>query len=303
MPSIFNFQNSHMDTLIVRHIDPTTFLGLSQGSLVQTILTIVIFFLGYLSSKRLEIWKENRRLADLRRFFLTQVASLCDPMDRHIVSLRKLSELVSHEQPQDINVEFVVDLYLDPIRSLSQTDLFNAFRRGTRKSRDENLSHLSEIMKTIEFITVQRNGIAQWSETYKEDLRRFQQRWNQSTSSILGQFEAYRVNARSRDLRPLDDPFLGHIDQILHDWSKLDRFHEYAVVEVHLLVPIWEICKKHNVDSRATVFMPMILEAFGALSNIRHLSSNYSSALEEQVTRTDDRRSKFNKALHSLIES
>jgi hypothetical protein len=291
-------ESYQMDTLVIHQIHENTILGFSQDSIVQAALTVLIFFLGYWSSKRLELWKKNRRLDDTMDFLLLQSRSLLAPIDRLIESLSKTSKELADEKHPDISFEEVSDLYLDPIRTIAGIDLFNAFRRGKKKIKDDRLSRMSEILKTVEFIRLQRERVPQWIDDYIDAYRRYQTRWNQSSDSILRQFDEFRVSARINNISPKDDTYLGELDLLIHNWSQVEDSKTYAKVKAHLLEPIRELCRKYKSDLRNTILLPLVLDALAAFDDIEHVAKLYSDLFDEQATKLRDRKAKFVETLN-----
>jgi hypothetical protein len=289
-----------MDTVIVRQVGDHLILGLSQQSLVQVALALLLFLMGYYANKRLEIWKLNRRLKDLREFFLNQCTSILAPIDLHFKSLNDAADNLADETHPDGGVEQIAALYLEPIRSLSTIDLFTAFRQGPRKTKLIRLALIRDVLTAIEFIRLQQERVPIWLSKFDDAFRRYQDRWNRSTDALLRKHDEYTIYARKLKIPPSRDPFLRDINAAVHNWTLIQDSTTYPMVQKHLLDPILAICKLYNDDERVTVILPFVLEASAAHRSIQGVSKTYSSLFRVQAQRLMKRKADLTSAIDTL---
>lgn len=272
-----------MDTVFVKNLtEHPTFYGISTDAIFTTFVTIFIFLLGYVFNRWYDRSKENTRLKEVREFFLTNLRHLLEPMEKQADSLKSLASQIVADTHQDFTLDETSDLYVDPLKSVSQLDVFNALMKGPKNKRQQRAQQFCTVVATLEFIRLLKERTEQHFSDFIQAHRRYLQAWNENVNAIGRQFDALIAFARANNITARDDTFVSGLDSIFHAWSLLPERRYFTVVRDNLLNPIQEHCRTNKDDLRGTMFLPLILNCFNAHDNILHLKSLYSASFKEQ---------------------
>ena len=84
-------------------------------------------------------------------------------------------------------------------------------------------------------------------------------------------------------ISPTDDPYLGTIDKIFFDWSKIQKNKLIQKVIDNVINPLKSLCEERIDYPRSKLFLPFVLECFSINDNIVTIKMLYSQNLQEKV--------------------
>lgn len=287
-----------MDTIFVSNFpESKSIYGVSIDTVFTVSITLFIFILGLILNRLIENAKKMKHLREVKEFFLTSLTHLLAPMQRQSDSLKACAAQIASDVHQDFTLQETAELYVDPLKSVSQFDVFNALMRGSKKKRPERAKRFNSIVTVLEFIRLQKERTAQHFSDFILAHRRYLQQWNESADGIQRQFYLLLTHARANNIKATDDPFLAGLDKIVHAWSQLPDRRHFTIARTSLLEPIREHCLAHRDDLRTMMFLPLVLNSFNAHDNMKHLKSLYSDSFREQADRLLVKRDQLSQSI------
>lgn len=271
---------------IFEELQKNNLLGISVDTIFTTLVTIFIFILGYIIAKNLESRKERKRLEEVSAFFFSVIKKLQNPIEKLIKSYKELSKNIADQNPKDFSLGESHELYLNSINSLSKVDLFKILILNTSsKNREEKLKNYKDLFDTFEFLNLQNDRVKKNLIYFNTEYKNYVRQWNENINLILRIFDDFMYIAKSNEVPPSEDQFLKQLDKIIHDSSLIKNREIIDVAKIHLIDPIYELCKQYSRDQRSNILMPYTINCRIAFADYKNIKVSFSVQYEEEANK------------------
>lgn len=259
--------------------EKSSILGVSFDTVFTVVTTLLVFVLGYVVNRRIEINKENKRLKELEEYFIKLVELLEEPLMKQKEALIGLTKKLKQKIEQHYFVDDVTTFRVDLIKEIENRDLYNIYikrKKGKievktklfRKVRGQ-IDYLDEVKKSIK---ISFEDLIQKSEKYDAIYKENLKITSEAFDNMLTQNEF-------RGMRPDEDPFLLGLDRIRAAWVQTGTderpFQDRYLAREHYLEPVQELCRQSIADPRAAFVLKHILECIYAFDNIEEVKYVY----------------------------
>lgn len=181
------------------------------------IMPVLIFFLGFGLNSLLTYCKEQKRLSDVKEYFLTLVDLECQAAYTQAAEYKKNSEELKKVGNRNTMVNTVVGAPTESIKAINKQDLFKNFIKGkniSNKSRDFNtvLASINVINASIESVDEKYVSFATTATKYIEKFDADRNSCNRIIEKIMGTTDL-TVALKN------PDPFINELAKILDDYN------------------------------------------------------------------------------------
>lgn len=256
--------------------DENKFLGVSYDTIFTTLVTISIFLLGYLFNRFYDYLKDLRRLRDIRKLVHSHLQSLLGPIDERIQVYLHLGEfLISQKrghytfrQPT-IHTEF--------LNGLTYTEVFLAFKLGSRKLRNERIDAFHSVYKAIDFIKSQNASASSLHSEHSHQSEELREKWSGVLQAIMRDYDTW-LNANIRNQVPKSgDAFLSEFASVVNKVAKLENGAQMDLTFEHLIEPLKKLSinSQYAGDMRCMNLFPRLSDAVYAYKALNQLNKVY----------------------------
>lgn len=255
-------------------------LGISR----DVVVTISIFFLGFVLNRIYDRHIERRHLKKVRAFVIVYLQSLEKPIEQQVAAYQEFADQLSSLKHQDMIFQEDA-IRSDYLKSVSQLDVFRALVFGLGKMRDRRIENLNSVLEALDYIErLRRLANLQFNylfETYKS----YSLIWNDSTNAIQRHFDSYRSAAKRNNIPSSEDPFLRDLDKLIYTWQQSPDGEEMQVMLDKYVHPVKDLCLKYFEDPRAMTLLPLTLNASNAFTNRKNLLTTMAKFFQGEVVK------------------
>lgn len=264
------------------------FWGISRNTafstIVPTIIALVVFIAGIIVNRIIEHKKENKRLEELKIYFLTIIASVPNSASKLIKHYTKLANDILDEKPHNYGLPEAHQLYLENAKRISQADLFKALvTKGSKGDTKTAATHFKNLFDIFEYVQFQRERVRINFTSFMTDLSKYVDSWNNNMDLLEQRLQELLASARSHGIGPSEDPFLRELDRLFNNWTKVDDYFNIFVANTHLLDPLKHFCNKHLSDQRVTLFMPIITKLRKAHNELKDMKAFFGQSFKGEA--------------------
>ncbi len=271
-----------MDTLLVKTISDDSLLwGISSNTIFTVIITITIFFLGFIINRLFENNKESKRQKHIKAFFLLYIESFLKPMQNQIDEFEKTRNLIQDLNSAKIGFRQVTDLKIEK-NIFSHSDLFKVFVEKYNKDQKLNMNHLLNILRAMSSIDVQLERVKVSFYKFLDDLRRYENKWNENLNLVFRKFDRFFSVDLNNNIALDDDTFLVGFKRILKKWQDKKDKDQLSVSKECIVDPLNEYCKNNIKDERALEIIPLLVNCDDAFLNITTARKIYTGVFNSE---------------------
>jgi len=263
-------------------------LGFSIDTFFTVVITIVIFSLGLLISRKNEQCKEYKRLKDLEKYFYALLDILTAAVTRQIRAFEALVQQIKEETHQDFTIQIISDLNIGDVNRISQEDLFKIFITNKNENTDLKVKYFKEITKGLNIIKLVNES---WKFDFREFLNTLKgyERQFYDNAELIGDFIDDMVSAANRtNYRRGIDPYLDQFNEIINLWERLDNRRGVYIMFKYLIRPLYKLCQDYPQDERNRQLLSPVTRCFYAFANYKNISSVYDKQLSEYIKNLRD---------------
>jgi len=295
--------NDSLKVVLIKDISNNfTFWGISSDTIFTTLITILIFFLGFSIRRIFERKKELNRLKDVKIFFLLYIKSLIDPINEYIASLSELTKKVEDINNQEISFSDNAKLAIDE-NIVNQLDLFKAFVFNEKSRKKENIQNLKTILNSLLIIKQHKINLKENFFRFFDDLRRYEKKLKESTNAVLRCFDEYLSEALRAKINLDQDLFLKGFKELIAKWHKIENYNFIEITKINMIDPLKEFCRQNIQDPRALRLIPLLINFRDAYLNIVVVRKIYIDYFAEVKNDLIIKKNNIENALKHLNET
>ena len=279
-----------MDTTsIANSSNNPIFWGISSDTIFTTIITILIFFLGFGIKWIYEYFNERSRLKNLMNYYFSQLEYLMKQIEKQSSSFIKLSDDIISKEQKNFSYGIISDPSIKNILNISQVDLFKIFVNNNIKDKNK-FTKYKNLMNSITFIEDLRLRTKSNFDNFFSDYRRYQKDFKRSTNSILRLFDSIRSFNEHHNIKVTDDKLLQKMDKVIYEWSIKDKSPNIYITKEFLLDPLKEIGKEMIDDPRSNVLLQIVIEGIDSFIDFDGIKKLYSGIFKEESEKLNEKK-------------
>ena len=259
--------------------DKSSFLGISYDTIFTVVTTILIFFLGYIVNRRIEIIKENKRLNELEEYFIKLIELLEEPLLKQKEALIELTKKLKENIEQHYFIDEVSSFRVDLIKEIENRDLYDIFIKRKKGKTEVKTKLFQKIRGQIDYLDEVKKSISTSFEELMDKSGKYETLYKENLKITSEAFENILTQNELRGVKPKQDPFLVGLENIRAAWMQTGTaerpFQDRYLARQHYLEPVLELCKQSAGDPRATFVLKHILESINAFDNIEEVKCVY----------------------------
>ena len=275
-----------MDTIyLMNPVENESVLGISIDIFAVIFIPLFIFFLGYLFNHIRDVRKENKRLRILEEYIYLQLSELDKDLKKDIEGLTKLVNQIKEDKQQNFTCEGSIDVHIDNVLMLDNTDLYKIFIYGRKEEPEVKLKAFDNIVKNIHSVKSIHNELPnQFLNGFMKDTKRFWKDWSDNMERIRKCFEYFVTQSKISGLSRDDDNFLREFDEVLHS-LQVGENYDMFYVKKNYMDKFRELCNRHRNDPRVNVLSNAIVGCTCAYQNYESLRKLFLDLFENHYLR------------------
>lgn len=285
------------DIFINSALQQKSLYGISIDTIFTTFTTIIIFIIGYIINKIIENHNENRRLKELKDFFIVSVNALKNPINEHIILIDNLAKQIDERNLNSIHFKGVKGFYFSYISGLNQQDLYKAFIQKNRKLKTKRFNHFKSMIDNIENLKTVPGDLKDSFNKYFECANKYLEVWNNNINFIGHKYDNYYHLIKSKNINPNDDQFFLEMDRLNYNSSQIDDYINPFVAIDNYILPLKKIVQKYSNDPRSMELLPAIMKCESSFTEIENLKKYYSKLYNDISINLKDINNSLNEAV------
>lgn len=263
----------YMDTLILINSEYTpSLLGIPIYIIIASILVpFIIFVMGYLFNNERDIRKENKNLRILEKFINLQLNELDKDLENDIENLSILIGKIKEEKHQSYIAKRSMDIHIDNVLSIDNTDLFKIYIYGRKENEDLKLESFDKILISLQNI---KNTHYEMQNSFEEyfmpKLNKYVSEWNESMAVIFKNYKIFVAKNRIENIRKAEDDFISELDELLSSIQDAIKSGIYIISD-NYLSKLRDFCNKFKNDDRNRIISDSVAELGKAYIEIKNL--------------------------------
>ena len=275
-----------MDTIyLMNPVESESVLGISVDIFAVIFIPLFIFFIGYLFNHIRDVRKENKRLRILEEYIYLQLSELDKDLKKDIEGLTKLVNQIKEDKQQNFTCEGSIDVHIDNVLMLDNTDLYKIFIYGRKEEPEVKLKAFDNIVKNIHSVKSIHNELPnQFLNGFMKDTKRFWKDWSDNMNIIRECIEHNIIQNILAGIGRTDDDFLKEFDEIFNTLQKGKNYDMFFVVK-NYVEKFRILCSKHRNDPRVNKLSNALASCYSAYQNYENLRKLFLDLFENHYIR------------------
>ncbi|MBD3342452.1 MAG: hypothetical protein GF353_25355 [Candidatus Lokiarchaeota archaeon] len=287
LPEIINIPDSsasNLDTLLVkfpeyfRTIDPTPFYVRTDFwlSVFTVLIAVTALVLPNIKAKR----KEEKRLNELRDYFLYLIRSTIEPIEKEIKDHLEMSSFISNKEIRNFGLNKSTLVFIDHVNTLRMTDLYKIFVERIKAPIEEKANHFRNIIRSLDLLKIISQNKEQNFYQFINTIKPIELKWEDCTNEILRKCDLYQSNFETENLQFKDDPFLERLLKVRSEWYRSDTRDKVDYMMSKLISPIQNLCESDFKDQRSMKLMQLTTETERCYVKITGLRKQFAEGFK-----------------------
>lgn len=230
---------------------------------ISAIITVLMFFIGYVTNQWKERKKENKRLNDVRYYFYICLLRFKIGLEKQIEIFGKSDSLFSEDLKNSVlisrEVRRQIEVSPTQILSISKTDVFSFFVKNRLDKKNDRIKIFSLFYLLIEIIDTYNSNL---EKTYLSYLDDYNKRLSVVEKHVGEALDLLLKSLHQKNAEGIMDSFYQELHMIYKKYCDIgDRTPDS--IKAYLLMPFHKKCilfPKHP-DSIKIMFLMQYTEA------------------------------------------
>jgi len=259
--------------------DKSSILGVSFDTIFTVVTTLLIFVLGFVVNRIIEINKENKRLKELEEYFIKLIELLEEPLMKQKEALVGLTKKLKQKIEQHYFVADITSFRVELIKEIDNKDLYDIFIKRKKGKTDTKTKLFQKIRGQIDFLDEVKKSIKISFEDLMHKSQKYDETYKDNLKITSEAFDNILTQNQLRGITPDQDPFLLSLDRIRAAWVQRGTedtpFQDRYLAREHYLDPVQKLCRQSIADPRAVFVLKHIQESIYAFDNIEEVKYVY----------------------------
>lgn len=277
-----------MDTLTTQSNFWQNHFGVSNEiafqTIVPTVIALFVFIAGLIFNRLRESSKERKKSTAIKSYIKLQLSVLIKTVEKQTSNIDKYLDQLRQEKVLNMVFELCVDFSTKHIHIVKSNELFDVLVMVNKKRYSKNLERFNSLIKQLDLVDSLNDSFRSSFDYTQKHLNSYQDDWNKNID-IIGDFHDKWVTfLSSKNINPLDDPFLKEFIDIYHQWAITENRRDMYVAVVYLITPTLAKARSTQPNFYGEALLRPLLHCIDAYANHKNLRNIKIKEFEEYKT-------------------
>jgi len=275
------YQNGELQT------EDSKFLFIPIDVWFTALLTVILFFAGYLANSLVGKWQAKKRRTDLRQYFSLLIQMLKSPVEKQVGQLHKFSESLLAERMGTIAWMQITSFNVEQLKKIDTQDLYEIFITYGKGVSNDKARRLQSVLESIRYMDEVKLLMPGHFNEFRTALKKQEHAFAEHIGLLSNHIEAFNSKLARENIHLGTDSFMLTANQIREKWFTQGQpeipFQDIFIAKLHFIDPIWSLCKKTLGDERSDILLIHAMECARAFENYAHLRKHYAGSFKEDA--------------------
>lgn len=277
-----------MDTLTVQSNFWSNHFGITNQiafqTIVPTVITLFVFIAGLVFNRLRENSKERKKASAIKSYLKSQLSVLIKAVEKQTVNIDKYLDQLRQEKVLNMVFELCVDFSTKHIHIIKSNELFDALVIANNKLYSKNLEGFNSLLKQLDLVDSLNDSFRSSFDYTQAHLNSYQDEWNKNIDIIGDLHDKWLTLLTSKNINPLDDPFLKEFIDIYHQWAITENRRDMYVAVVYLITPTLDKTRSTQPNFYGEALLRPLLHCIDAYANHKNLREIKIKEFEDYKT-------------------